>query len=558
MPIQTIKELRDQIRQYFAADWRRPIRSGFIYIKKKDIKDAETPMKLNMVQRRLMQFIWDLEQQQVPVRILVPKARQHGISTFIEAMIYSKTAFQKNTNAIIIADDKSHARIIFDMAKLMHKKMAKLFKTETHKTNAQEVVFSENDSQIVVATDARSGMFHIFHSSETAFYRNAEETMLGVLQCIPDKPGTMVIMESTGNGYNYFSDMVMRAKAGKNDYHVFFIPWYENPEYAIKASKDFEAQESGAYGNEIYYRDTYKLSNEQLAWRRYTIDDKCKGDLQTFKQEYPACVEECFQGSGSPVFDHSLISEMQKDIALPELYGWVEEDDLVFSKSKQGYIKIWARPDTNLYQHRYVIGADTGGMWEGADYSCAYVYDRVLRCVVACIHGHFDAYVYAKYLIMLAKWYHNARIAVEVNKWASEADEMGNTVIDNILKRYKYTNFYTHQVIDDLTKQMTTKVGWHTGSENKQLLVDRLREFVNDYHKEPIGFNDAELLGEMLTYVISQTKKGKATWEASEGHKDDRVMSFGITLCVAREMPKPTIRKKAEAIVSSDSLLEKI
>lgn len=549
----TTTEARGIMRKQYERDWRLPIVSGLVYIKTKDMRLV--PLKLNTVQKRLMMKIWRLQQAGKPVRLLIPKARQHGISTFVEAMIYSVTAFQGNTNAIIIADDKTKARGIFEMSKLVHRKMDADIRTEIAKSNATELVFAENESKIVVAVDARSGTFHIFHSSETAFYKHAEETMLGALQTVPDAPGTMVIMESTGNGVmNYFHRAILDALAGRSEYEVFFIPWFDNPDYAKRPPKDFFPTNSPEFGDEISLKAKHNLSDAQLAWRRRTITNSCGGDLHKFMQEYPATIEECFQGSGYPVFDHEKLGIMDKlGSTPPQWTGWIDGDiNLVPGGSGKGYLKVWEKPDEELWKHRYVIGADTGGTYEGADYSCAYVYDRLLCQVVAMIHGHFDAYQYADYLVTLGTWYQTARLAIEINIWASEADEMGVTVIDKIKAKHKYKNFYTRKVINKTDKTESTEMGWHTNHDTKQLIVDRLRYLVNNWEEEPVPFRDAQFIEEMQTYIVDRTKTGITTWNAAEGCKDDRVMAMGITLCVAEKMSKPK-RYDPEAVLQTGS-----
>jgi len=538
----TEKDLRDKLRKRFAADWRLPIMAGLIHIKTKDLRLI--PLKPNRVQLRLMKRIWTIQQEGRPVRMVIPKARQHGISTFIEAVIFCITHFQPNTNAIIIADEVPKARGIFQMAKLMYRKMDTLVRAEIAKSNATELTFSENESQIVVSTDARSGTFHLFHSSETAYYKNADEIMLGALQTVPDLPGTMVFMESTGNGVeNYFHKACKKAKAGESQYELFFIPWFENPDYSMPAPKGFTPSD-GEFGNEIELKEKFHLTNEQLAWRRYTIENKCGSDLHKFMQEYPATLEECFQGTGYPVFDHDALDIMeQQGVIQPHESAWIEDKALkiVPGQAKGAYIQIWHRPVEGKWKNRYVIGADTGGTYEGADYSCAYVYDRVTREVVATIHGHFDSYIYADYLVILAIWYHNAKLAIEANAWTSETDDNGIAVIENIRKRTKYKNFYTRKVVSKLDNTESTEIGWWTDHAGKQQIVDTLREYSNEWLKHKGRFNDQGLINEMRTYVVDRTKTGITTWNASEGAHDDRVMAYGITLCVAEKMPAPKL-----------------
>lgn len=544
----TTQELRRALREERAADWRIPLYGEEIYIKPK--RGKVIPLVPNPIQDRLIRMIWDQQQRGEPVRIAIPKARQHGISTIVEAIIYCITAYQENRNAIIVADKREHARGIFNMSKLMHDHMNIAHRVEIKRSNATELVFSENHSQIIISTDARSGTYQIFHSSETAYYPHADDTMLGVLQTIPDDPETMIIMESTGNGYDsYFYPICADAKNKINEYTLFFIPWHENPEYSRPLAKggEFIPQETGMYGDEVREKQRYGLTNEQLNWRRHQIANKCKKDLRKFQQEYPACLDECFQASGSPVFDQVALGEMQRDALLPIWRGHIEPKEITIRKNAtQGPLRVWEKPEKG-WSHRYVIAADTGGVWEGADYSVAYVLDRVERTIAACLHGHFDAYEFARQLVTLARWYDSAKLAIEVNKWESETDDMGNTVISRIIQEVKYGNLYRRKSRDEQSQKTSMKIGWHTDRETKQMIVDVLRQFVGEYPDFPLKYNDYDLIEEMKTYVIETSDSGKTTWNAQKGANDDRVIAFGILLCISKEMPAPAkIAKQTE------------
>lgn len=536
-----------------AADWRVPIYGGEIFIKPK--RGPVCVLEPNPIQDRLIDLIWDIQARGKPVRIVIPKARQHGISTLTEAIIYCMTAYRDNRNAIIVADKVEHARNAFNMSKLMHDKMNVTHRPETKRSNARELVFSENHSQIVVSTDARSGTYQIFHSSETAYYSNPQETMLGVLQTIPDDPDTVIVMESTGNGYDaYFYPICMDAKAGLNEYTLFFIPWHENPEYSrpLAQGQALELLEFGPYGNEVREQQRYDLSPEQMNWRRYQIVNKCGKDLRLFMQEYPACLEEAFQSSGNPVFDQIDLGEMQADATLPLWRGSIAPGEVTLHQNAtSGNLRVWAKPVTG-WRNRYVIAADTGGVWEGADYSVAYVLDRRDREVVAMVHGHIDAYEFARQLVTLAKWYSGAKLAIEVNRWESETDDMGNTVISRIIQEVKYGNLYRRRSREERSQKQSSKVGWITNRETKQAIVDGLRQFVDEYPDFPLRYHDYDLIEEMKSYVIDETDGGKTTWNAQKGRHDDRVMAFGILLQVSREMPAPE-REKARKRVKTEA-----
>ncbi|HNX38900.1 MAG TPA: hypothetical protein PKI15_11120, partial [Candidatus Cloacimonadota bacterium] len=429
-PAEKLHAPRKKLRERYANDWRRAIMKGRLWIKTESAEKVK--LVPNAVQTELIDLIWEKWQNNEPVRIIVPKPRREGISTISEAIIYSITAFNSNYNSYLLGYNDENAREIFEMTKRFHDGMELALRPETKASNAKELVFSGTDSKIVIGSaqnkEIRGKGVHAFHGSEVAFYPNAKETMGGLLQSIPDLPRTVIILESTGNGVgNWFERRCRMAERGEGGYTLFFIPWFRNTAHATPIPENYQLilSESGRYGNEVkLVKDHPQITREQLFWRRNTIDDKCDGDLQFFMQEYPATLDECFQASGTSVFDLATLAQIQAKSVIPSWQGAIEGLRVMISRTARGWLKVWEKPATEQWRNRYVIGADTGGVWDGADYSVAYVWDRMKRCTCATIHGHFDAYEYREYLVALSKWYQNAVIAVEINRDKSQTDDM--------------------------------------------------------------------------------------------------------------------------------------
>lgn len=563
---------RGTIRKQFGNDWRIPIMKGFVTIQTEDIENV--PLVPNPVQMELMDMIWQKWINDEPVRIIIPKPRRDGISTICEAIIYCITAFSDSYSSFILGYDDDNAKTIFEMTQRIHRNMESFIKTKTRASNAHELIFSETDSKIVIGSarkgEIRGKGIHAFHGSEVAYYPNAKRILKALLPSIPYKPKTIILMESTGNGKgNWFEKTCEMAEKGKGAYTLFFIPWWKSVKNQMPLPDGYELvpEEFGAYGDEIDEQRKYNLTPEQLYWRRHTIDSVFQGDIEAFKPEYPACLEECFLGTGSPVFDLNKLKAMQTESELPKWYGtmgWNEttkKGRITIQKQQGGYLRVWDKPELG-WHNRYVISADTGGVSDGADYSSAYVRDRLTRRTVAAIHGHINPTEYARMLVTLARWYDNALLAVECNKWDSETDDFGLTVIDKIQNECKYNNFYTREEHDEITDQTTTKIGFHMNSKTKPMVVNALLDFVREYTlnnqiifeadgtvqmgASKIIYNDYDLLEEMKTYIILKTPTGKTTWGAEEGYHDDRVMSFGINLVVSQSMGPVTKKEDIE------------
>jgi hypothetical protein len=555
--LSSVGEAVKVLRNTFKDDWRVPLAKGLNHIITKQGELVE--YQPNKHQITLNAMVWDNWINDRPTRIVHAKCRQYGASTNETQRNYDICAFIPGIRCLMLADQAKNSAKIFSMLKLTHDEFNPILRSEIKANNATILEFKDSHSRIEVDTaeNRRAGMggtYMIVHASEVAWYSDPDQTMLSVMASVPKTGRSIIVVESTANGVgNYFHKLVMDAKNGLNDWTLYFVPWYDHDEYSMPLPTGYilTPEESGQYGNEIAEQEAYNLTPEQLYWRRYTIANDCQFDLSKFKQEYPGNVDEAFIGSGYPVFNHHKLGEIApKATKPPKFRGYVDrynpdkpiEEQIHLNTDNIGNLRVWELPDVDNWDNRYLICADTGGVWEKADNSCAYVMDRLKGIIAAELHGHIDAYEYADQLDTLSRYYNNAKIAPEINKWSSETDDQGETLVEYLRKRG--LKLYTRKVRDDQTKEWTTKIGWHTNAQTKGLMVDKLRQFVNEWEDNPIICNDIELINEMRTYIVAETKTGKTAWEAQDGHKDDRVMAFGICLCLNDELAKPERKDK--------------
>lgn len=259
------------------------------------------PLVLNQAQQYIHNKIENQLAQTGKVRVLIPKSRQMGSSTYLEGRFYHKTAWQKGKNAFILAHDSETTKKIFDMAKRYHDNVPLSIKPATKNSNAKELIFKDLDSQYFVGTAGspdvgRGGTIQYLHGSEVAFWKNTDGIQTGLMQSVADIPNTEIALESTGNGIgNMFYNLCMDSIAGKNEYEVIFLPWFWMDEYerdeAIIPTRE-EEEIIKAYLLE--YDKAKQL--RKLAWRRNKIAE-FKREWK-FRQEYPSTLLECFQTSG--------------------------------------------------------------------------------------------------------------------------------------------------------------------------------------------------------------------------------------------------------------------
>jgi hypothetical protein len=288
------------------------LRNDFLYyapkclqIKAKDKRIV--PLILNKAQLYVHERLEEQRAKTGKVRALVLKARQQGFSTYIGGRFYWKTSLFPGTNTYILTHEQSATDNLFAMVGRYHDHTP--LKPVTGAANAKELNFPKLDGGYAVGTAGskavgRSKTIFLMHGSECAFWPNASDHFAGVVQAVPDLPGTEIILESTANGIGgEFHERWQQAEAGIGDYIAIFVPWFWSDEYRRPVPEDFQLNyERGRDGepSEAEYMEMYGLDLSQMAWRRAKIAEL--KDEKLFMQEYPATAAEAFQTTGHDSF----------------------------------------------------------------------------------------------------------------------------------------------------------------------------------------------------------------------------------------------------------------
>lgn len=539
------KMTKEELFYYRIKNDREWYIENFLKIRNK--KSEFISFILNHAQNIVMEKIKECEKEGKLKRFIVLKARQMGLSTLFEGLIFHDTANNSFKNSLIIAHEEPASVNLFNMSKLYYENLPEVIRPMKKYSNGKVLSFEnptiderEKDinpglrSKITIATAGagevgRSATINNLHASEVAFFPDAKQTMLGLLQAVPDELNTLVVLESTANGVgDWFHDIWQKAVKCENDFIPIFLPWFIDPEYTrpfrTAEQKNQFIDETNLVtfdinGNEIHTYEyelmqKFKLTYEQLNWRKFTIANKCQGDEMLFMQEYPATPEEAFISSGRPKFSINSLKKYQTITKPPIRRGYFKMDEnkeISFFDDPNGYVSIWKEPEPEMF---YCIGADVAeGLIEG-DYSCACVGDSNFD-VVAMWHGHIDPDMFGMEIIKLAKYYNEAYIGVENNNH-------GLTTL-SIMKREEYWNLYFSKSYDRLTDTTTQKLGWSTNVKTKPLMIDKLAEFIREMY---IGIYSDLIISEAFTYVIEDNGKTNA----QSGCYDDTIMALAIML----------------------------
>ena len=235
---------------------------------------------------------------------IILKARQRGMTTFIQLFMLDTCLFNKNVNAGVIAHNLSDCQAFFDdKIKFAYDNLPEQIKKEipAKQDNMRTLSFA-NGSSIRVGTSMRSGTLQYLHISEYGKIcaqdpKKALEIRTGSLNTVA--PGNLIFIESTAEGaYGDFFDKCTRAEMhqmsgdplSNMDYKFHFFPWWRAPEYQTDAHVDL-TREDIEYFDGLEKDHGIILTPEQKAW--YVKKRAEQGEMEMFR-EYPSIPEEAF------------------------------------------------------------------------------------------------------------------------------------------------------------------------------------------------------------------------------------------------------------------------
>ncbi|HTB10960.1 MAG TPA: hypothetical protein VK752_05290 [Bryobacteraceae bacterium] len=493
---------------------------------------------------------WAIQRQRElhqPVRIVYLKPRRVNVSAGVAAEFFHEIAFTGGQSGLVVAHLKKAAKEIWNY----HRNFVKFYQPfggvvelpgRHRKPGVAGEIEFENGSTIGIETarnlDAgRAFGIRYLHLSEYAYYRNARELGRGLINSVPDDVDTMIIKESTANGVgNPFHQDCLAAMDGTsgNEWQFVFFAWFEHPMYMRAFAC---AQDRASFQNTLTHEEgdlarRHSLSLEQLAWRRWAIQNKCEGSVDSFHQEYPSTAEEAFLYSGRPRFQHKQLAKMP--VINDASRGMLAEDGgprraLVFEPQEKGPLVVYKRPAPNRV---YVGGADVAegidvgdGTIGGADpdFSVLIIADKDTGEQVAKLRGRFEPDLFAEYSAAVLRWYNWAFVVPEANG-------PGIAYIEGLL-RYGVAPvliFHRQPQADERYSTSASAqlqyLGWKsnlvTRTQNISLLDRYLRE---------MGFivHDPNTLSELYTFVVKSS--GRAEHQ-DNCHDDEVFAAVGVAL----------------------------
>jgi hypothetical protein len=555
------------------------------------------PLRANAAQ---LKFDAALERQRAdgkPMRAIILKARKLGFSTWVQAKVLHRITQRPFRRALVVAQDTKTAGELFSIGHRIYNHLPPAddlgikpplqnfrrgrllhFGEPSPAKRARGEVGLDSSLEVDTANEIEAGRgytYHDLHCSEVAFWPDVAK-LTSLLNAVPDEPDTMVVLESTANGTNFFKTLWDRAVAGESEYLPLFFPWHEDPTYRLALTPEQEDEFEVGFGpwgeDEERLVEEFGCDKLQLAWRRRTIVDKCESKLEVFNQEYPATPEEAFRASGKHVFSPVLVSRIldrckQSDPDWPSeetpgpKCGLFEAGRKIPRQTPSGRVdvpldpkwkpheprrrvsegrwRVWEWPDTGSTEKgkerprgRYVVSVDPA---EGAEttagesaFMAVQVVDHRTKRQCAEYRSRDDWDLVLAQAYMAALHWHQAWICVE------KTGGYGTAMIQR-LRDFGYPAIYRRKQVDNRRPmELHELLGFNTDRSTKPLLEDGVRYLIREM---PEVFRSWLLAYEMTTYV-KDPKTGKTGPEPDAF--SDLLMSFAIGQQVALEVPVPT------------------
>lgn len=544
------------------------------------------PFVLNRAQRYYLSELEKLRKANLPIFIILLKARQWGGSTLTQFyMNWIQMFWKKNWHSIIAADTDEHSLGVQSMFQRALEEEFDTFITDgipvkftPYKNMKSTRVIQHRGARISIGSVQhpefiRSQNVTMAHLTEVGLWpttpkhdpQSLAQSLSGTIQ---RKPYRLKVLESTAKGVgNYFHRTWLAAKKGKNEYTPVFVPWYMIDFYQRPVHEGYVAfiRSMSEYEKMLF---GFGATLEAIAYYRdmatYDFGDNPKG----LKNEYPSTPEEAFQSSGKNFYPDEYVERLRMGVEDPKIIGEIcgrEQtgkealEDIKIVPQSNGCLKVWKdRDNKKPMDYRYLVVVDIGGRSAKADNSVICVFDRYwmhdgqgVPEVVAEWAGHCDWDILAWKAAQIATYYDHALLVVESNTLEMKGSEGNhfNTLLSEIAE--DYDNMYRRTRDEQLVKGGTIHYGFQTNHSTKPMVCDyELMCLREDMYIERCQ----EAVDEHRTFEV----KDNGELGAVEGNRDDRHITRAIgnyfnyklmpypRFRSSRTKNTPTKKKKAE------------
>ena len=516
--------------------WIKPERGGIIRFEP------------NQFQMQFFDYCQKQFKKKLPIRLVLLKSRQLGLSTAVEAFFFYLLVHFPNTSALIVAHKREDARNIFRMMRRYYAHLSKDMRIPLvgGRPNKDNLEFSEPHSSTCSVFTAggeeigRSWSIQFAHLSEMAYYESQESVMTSINQAVAKSSSTWFsasIVESTANGLNLFHHYWQLAQDPDSIWHPMFFTWKDDLNCAIEIGQgeDFTLDKE-----EIDYQREHSLTLEQMKWAREMRRDQCHNSWAKFNQEYPVTPGLAFISTGYHVFNLTALSKMSEAaqdnpaVTIGDI-GFMSTTQPIpkINEAEYGPLKIWEHPKKD---REYVLGVDVAeGI--GADYSEIVVIQKepVIKVVAHYRDNTIKPQDFGVKCWLLGAYYYYGLLGIERNSVGMVVlgvVEHGHGDRIKFPQFQRYPHLYYDTRLDSKTVDESDKLGFRTSKQSKKTAISNLSELIND---SDLVCYSVPILNQLQGFTWDPQSKGYSQStkdDFSELYNDDSI----IALAIANEM----------------------
>ena len=246
----------------------------------------------------------------LPVRLVVPKDRQGGVSTLVQCLFNFLCGLFPNRVAMSYAQSERDTKSIFSRAKYARQgDVARYGDGDSTETGMSISWANGSTYECRTARSksvSRGSTIDFMHLSEWASILTAggldADAATALLDCVPDSPWTIVIFESTGAPTGDFKDRCVQASRGIGSYRLVFLPWFGDSRNTRTAPPAWQPSEEARL-----MMSAHVLTRDQLYWWALKYVDRCQdgsnpASVARFKREHPTVLSDCFAAPAGLVY----------------------------------------------------------------------------------------------------------------------------------------------------------------------------------------------------------------------------------------------------------------
>ena len=295
----------------------------------------------------------------------------------------------------------------------------------------------------------------------------------------------------------------------------------------------------------------YELEPDQLYWmyNQRINAEKDSESLKRLKQEQSSTAEEAFQLSGIQYFPQEVFDWVNLTIKPPIWAGYMDRSGTFHGVDHENSrldqngrevpccpcsgcpvdhsyedlpLQIWERPRPD---YTYVIGVDVAE-GQGKDYSVAFV-NKVGKMgepdeqVALFRSNEIDPVGFSYPLAFLGRWYNEALMSIEVNKY--------DTTFSYVRNQLQYTNLYRWKHMDS-TNILSNKWGWWTNMRSRPRIFQTAKHWLK---AKMWVIHSRNFYEELRT--IQKEEFDDATAGAARGFWDDEAIAGFIALYTSHD-----------------------